>query len=166
MIFLPLKAFKMFPGWSTTKKHYDRIMEINYRRVTGAMEKLDLDNESDNSVLARLVRKCGKDSLVPVIMAMDSLAAGSDTTGNTCAFLLYHLAANPDKQSQLYDELNSLMGSDGRLSAKILPNLPYLRACQMESQRLPDPQRHQGGCERWHGDLQRWRPLRRAGQVP
>ena len=26
-------------------------------------------------------RKCGKDSLVPVIMAMDSLAAGSDTTG-------------------------------------------------------------------------------------
>merc|ERR1712203_1245654 len=48
MIFLPLKAFKMFPGWSTTKKHYDRIMEINYRRVTGAMEKLDLDNESDN----------------------------------------------------------------------------------------------------------------------
>ena len=27
------------------------------------------------------VRKCGKDSLVPVIMAMDSLAAGSDTTG-------------------------------------------------------------------------------------
>ena len=69
------------------------------------------------------VRKCGKDSLVPVIMAMDSLAAGSDTTGiihniyfvwiywtiryiflgNTCAFLLYHLAANPDKQSQLYD---------------------------------------------------------------
>merc|ERR1719220_627592 len=49
MIFLPLKAFKMFPGWSTTKKHYDRIMEINYRRVTGAMEKLDLNNESDNS---------------------------------------------------------------------------------------------------------------------
>ena len=27
------------------------------------------------------VRKCGKESLVPVIMAMDSLAAGSDTTG-------------------------------------------------------------------------------------
>ena len=23
--------------------------------------------------------------------------------GNTCAFLLYHLAANPVKQSQLYD---------------------------------------------------------------
>ena len=31
--------------------------------------------------------------------------------------------------------------------------------------RLPDPQRHQG-CECRHGDLQRWRPLRRAGQVP
>ena len=28
-----LQAFKMFPGWSTTKKHYDRIMEINYRQL-------------------------------------------------------------------------------------------------------------------------------------
>ena len=70
------------------------------------------------------MRKCGKESLVPVIMAMDSLAAGSDTTGveygiisywsksrpigqsfssgNTCAFLLYHLAANPEKQDRLH----------------------------------------------------------------
>ena len=60
---------------------------------------------------------------MPVIMAMDSLAAGSDTTGveygiislcgkvpigqsfssgNTCAFLLYHLAANPEKQDRLH----------------------------------------------------------------
>ena len=31
-IMLSLQAFKMFPGWSTTKKHYDRIMEINYRQ--------------------------------------------------------------------------------------------------------------------------------------
>ena len=87
------------------------------------MAELDLKDESDKSVLARLVRrtawllsgngcslargqswcvlkkfplkkciskvaffclkvrKCGKESLVPVIMAMDSLAAGSDTTG-------------------------------------------------------------------------------------
>jgi len=136
MIFLPLWACKMCPGWSNTKKHYNRMMEINYRRVTGAMAELDLEDESDKSVLARLVRKCGKDSMVPVIMAMDSLAAGSDTTGNTCAFLLYHLAANPEKQNHLYKELKSALGKDGRLTSKILPKLPYLRACQMESQRL------------------------------
>jgi len=136
MIFLPLRAFKMCPGWSTTKKHYDRMMEINYRRVTGAMAELDLEDESNKSVLARLVRKCGKESMVPVIMAMDSLAAGSDTTGNTCAFMLYHLAANPEKQEHLHKELKSAMGDEGRLTSKILSKLPYLRACQMESQRL------------------------------
>ncbi len=30
-----------------------------------------------------MIRKCGRDSKVPVIMAMDALAAGIDTTGNT-----------------------------------------------------------------------------------
>ena len=34
-----------------------------------------------SKVFCLKVRKCGKESLVPVIMAMDSLAAGSDTTG-------------------------------------------------------------------------------------
>ena len=29
---IPFQAFKMFPGWSKTKKHYNRIMEINYRQ--------------------------------------------------------------------------------------------------------------------------------------
>ena len=31
------------------------------------------------------------------------------------------------------------MGSDGRLSAKILPKLPYLRACQVLFISLNDP---------------------------
>jgi hypothetical protein len=30
-----------------------------------------------------MIRKCGRDSKVPVIMAVDALAAGIDTTGNT-----------------------------------------------------------------------------------
>ena len=29
---IPFQAFKMCPGWAKTKKHYDRIMEINYRQ--------------------------------------------------------------------------------------------------------------------------------------
>jgi hypothetical protein len=30
-----------------------------------------------------MIRKCGRDSKVPVIMAVDALGAGIDTTGNT-----------------------------------------------------------------------------------
>jgi hypothetical protein len=32
-----------------------------------------------------MIRKCGKDSKIPLIMAVDALAAGIDTTGNTGA---------------------------------------------------------------------------------
>jgi hypothetical protein len=30
-----------------------------------------------------MVQKCGKDSKIPVIMALDAIGAGIDTTGNT-----------------------------------------------------------------------------------
>jgi hypothetical protein len=30
-----------------------------------------------------MIKKCGKDSKIPVIMALDAIGAGIDTTGNT-----------------------------------------------------------------------------------
>ena len=36
-----------------------------------------------------------------MLMAMDGLGAGIDTTGNTAAMLLYNLAAAPEKQEKL-----------------------------------------------------------------
>lgn len=35
------------------KVHYDRMIEITNRRVTEALEKVDLEDKEDNGVLAR-----------------------------------------------------------------------------------------------------------------
>lgn len=52
-----------------------------FRKVNEAMEKIDVEDNADQSMLTKLVRKCGKDSMIPAVMAVDSLAAGIDTTG-------------------------------------------------------------------------------------
>merc|ERR1712106_382888 len=82
------------------------------------------------------MRKCGKESNVPVVMALDALAGGIDTTGNSCIFLLYHLSRNPEKQEKLYQEINKIIGKEGNLSASSLSKMKYLKACLRESQRM------------------------------
>ena len=45
----------------------------------------------------------------------------------TGAFLLYHLASNPEKQEMLYQELAEVLGPDGRITADNLAQLKYLK---------------------------------------
>ncbi len=52
-----------------------------------------------------MIDRCGADSGIPVVMANDAMFAGIDTTGNTASILLYHLATNPEKQENLYQEI-------------------------------------------------------------
>ena len=63
---------------------------------------------------------------------------GIDTTGNTLGFLLYHLAANPDKQEILRKECLSVGNKEGdkNLKVKDLNELRYLKACIQETFRL------------------------------
>ena len=56
--------------------------------------------------------------------------------GSTAAFLLYHLATNPDKQEKLYQEICQTIGPEGHLTEAAINNMTYMKAVQMESQRL------------------------------
>ena len=66
-----------------------------------------------------MVRKCGKDSLIPAI-----------------TFLLYHLADNPDKQELLYQEICATIGPEVAVPETALAKMKYMKACQTESQRI------------------------------
>ena len=81
-------------------------------------------------------RRCGRDSVIPTVMAIDSLNAGIDTTGTAASFLLYHLATNPDKQEILYQEICQTIGPTGHLTQSDLAKMRYMKAVQMESQRI------------------------------
>merc|ERR1719334_663122 len=87
------------------------------------------------SVLEKLIRRNEGDLDIPVVMAVDAMMAGIDTTGNTAAFLLYHLAINQDKQENLYAEIVKEIGKENVTEAK-LKKMKYLKACQRESQRM------------------------------
>ena len=144
----PTKHYRKFDQASETlyrvsKTYIDeavaRIRAEDGRKQTTTK---DAENPDGSSVLGKLLARCGADSTVPVVMAMDALAAGIDTTGNTAAFLLYHLAANPEKQAILYAEILEQLGPDNvdgqqsTVTEAQLAAMKYLRTVQKESQRI------------------------------
>ena len=102
-------------------KQFEKLSSENYiickKHVDAAIASATPD---DQTLIAKLARKCGKDSPIIVTMGADSLAAGLDTTGSSGAFLLYHLASNLEKQERLYEEICHTIGPTGKLTEAAL----------------------------------------------
>ena len=141
LLFMP-PIWKYFPNLIPSYRRFDKASEtlakLSKECVDTALDQLDLDNDSEQSILAKLARRNGKDSPICHIMAMDALVAGIDTTGNTAILLLYHLATNPAKQETLYKEIVDTIGAgkDDLITESGLNKVRYLKACLQESQRM------------------------------
>jgi len=133
LLFTPLSIAPYLPIYKKFIKLQTEAFDICKKHVDNAIEELE---ETDDTVIAKMVRKCGKDSAIPTIMGIDALQAGIDTTGSTAAFLLYHLASNPEKQEKLYREICDIIGPEGKMTESALAKMKYLKACQTESQRI------------------------------
>ena len=107
--------------------------DISAKHINQAIGTMAEDSET---IIAKLFRNCGRDSPIPFVMAVDMMMAGIDTTGSTATFLLYHLATNPEKQEILYKEICDTIGPEGHLTEAALNKMVYMKAVQMESQRL------------------------------
>ena len=105
----------------------DRILNFYFLRSI---------DEDDNTILSKLVAKCGKDSDLPVILAIEALHAGFETTALAGSFLLYHMARNPEAQEKLYQEICEVIGPNGTLRESDLSRMKYTKACQMEAMRI------------------------------
>ena len=86
-------------------------------------------------MLEKLLERCGDNRDIPTVMALDAMMAGVDTTGASVTFLLYQLAANPEKQELLYEEIREKVGA-GEVTEAALRRMKYLRASSQESLRL------------------------------
>jgi hypothetical protein len=62
--------------------------------------------------------------------------AGMDTTSNALARILYMLAAHPEVQESLRDELKAVNGESGELGYDQLDELPWLESVIRETLRL------------------------------
>jgi len=133
LFFMPLSIAPYLPMYKTYIGFQTEMFDISKKHVDAAIANI---KDTDDTVIAKLVRKCGKDSQIPLIMGIDALQAGIETTGTTAIFLLYHLASNPDKQELLYQEICKVIGPHGEMTESELAKMKYLKACQTESQRI------------------------------
>ena len=99
-------------------------------------QQISLTHEDDKTVLASLIKQCGRDSMVPTVFAMDALQAGSETTGLQSNWLLYLMAKNPEAQEKLYAEICNTIGPQGRLTEAALAKMNYTKACLTEAMRI------------------------------
>ena len=68
--------------------------------------------------------------------AMNLLSAGTDSTANTLAVIVYHLLSNPDKLQKLQAELRGALPPDSLTDFSKIETLPYLSAVIQEGLRL------------------------------
>lgn len=77
------------------------------------------------------------DRNLAIMMSLDMLMAGVDTTSMSSITVMYHLAKNPEKQAKLREEiLAKLPDRDSPMTSQNMANMPYLRACIKEATRL------------------------------
>ena len=120
---------------SPTFNRFDKaaleIMKIATKYVEKAAADLKLNpgKEGEKSVLEKLILSNNGELDIPVVMAIDGMMAGIDTTGNTVSFLLYHLAINPEVQERLYEEIKKEIGQEGPVTEAGLKRMKYLKAC-------------------------------------
>jgi len=133
LFFMPPAIVDYLPSFKKLIKLQEESFDINKKHVDAAIDKI---TDQDDSLLAKLVKKCGKESGIPLIMGIDALQVGIDTTGTSASMLLYHLASNPEKQEKLYQEIIEVIGPNGTMSEEALAKMKYLKACQTESQRI------------------------------
>ena len=95
---IPIWKFFKTKDYIDFDKASEGMYGITDNLIKDSMKKCKEHSDKEKSVLEKLIDKCGEDSDIPIVMAMDALMAGIDTNGNTSAFFFYHLASNPDKQ--------------------------------------------------------------------
>lgn len=120
-------------------KVYDDLTNVVMAKIDDAVAKFAKHptTEGNQSVLEKLL-KINKH--VAMIMSLDMIMAGIDTTSSGSMSILYCLAMNPDKQAKLREELRTILPhKDSRLTADNMRNMPYLRACIKEGLRMFPP---------------------------
>ncbi|XP_019847577.2 probable cytochrome P450 12e1, mitochondrial [Bactrocera dorsalis] len=126
------------PKFYDMMKTLDSMTDICNKYINEALMRIEHDSEGnltselgkEKSVLEKLVRV---DKKFAVVMALDMMIAGIDTTASTLTGILLCIAKNPDKQQKLFEELKQILPEKhSQLTTQNMQNLPYLRACIKE----------------------------------
>lgn len=104
-----------------------------------AQKSLSGQDDSKKSILEEFLarkEKYGLELEDVVSIMTDFLVAGVDTTSNSLYYMLYELGINPNIQERLYNEIDSVIGSDKEVTAEHIEKMKYLKCVFKESMRL------------------------------
>ncbi|PNF42439.1 putative cytochrome P450 301a1, mitochondrial [Cryptotermes secundus] len=136
---IPMWKYVSTPTWRKFLKASDMMTEFCMKHINQAMERLKAmpeDPDRELTVLEKLLIT-DPDPKTAIVMALDMMGAGVDTTSYSTAVAVYYLAQNPEKQQKLFQEiLRYLPDKDQPVTSEILTELKYLKACIKESMRL------------------------------
>ncbi|XP_076361606.1 putative cytochrome P450 12a5, mitochondrial [Tachypleus tridentatus] len=139
--FMPLALWRYFPTrtWKRFVNAQDVFTEISMEYLNKALERIKASAEEDREMtfLETMLLKKQMDFRDVITVVLDMLVAGIDTTSHSMAFILYHLAKNPDVQKRAYQEVKLVLPYTSKsLSVSELNQLHYVKACIKESMRM------------------------------
>lgn len=126
---------KLSPSFQELKKVHDFFFQNAMEYVKHQLVEMENEEDSeDESLMKMLLKSCSpRDACV---VAVDAMAAGIDTTSLSTAYVLRNLAANPDAQKKLQEEVDRVLPNGRPLTIETIDEMSYLKACIKESMRI------------------------------
>lgn len=128
------------PMWRRFVKYQNFFTDMAVKYIDEAIaainttENYEAKPESEKSAFEKLLIT---DRSIAVVMTLDMLAAGIDTTGKITGAILYFLAKNKEAQSTLRSEILELLpNKDSPITKAVLDEAKYLKAVIQEAMRI------------------------------
>jgi cytochrome P450 len=139
-----LQTWRLFPGPRLRKfqRGYNTFKELSSVYITQAIKdiKAKKGEETGDPSLLEMFFDRGCDEATAIVMALDMMFAGIDTSSHLSAYAMYRLARNPEVQERLYQEIKTELPSpDSKLDKKALERMPFLKATVKETLRVNPP---------------------------
>ena len=139
MMSIPLAKALNLKAWKEHVEHWDLLFKITNQYCGPVLERVEKNlkaGKDENGFIATMLKSGVLSSHEIDANLSDLFVAAIDTTSITMQWALRLLASNPEKQQLLYEEISSILPSDGPISQAHLTELRYLKAVFKETLRL------------------------------
>ena len=114
----------------------EKMMKSRFEQLQKLAQEGEVLNEERVSVVEHLLIEEKLTKAQALSQACDLLSTGVDTSSSAAAFLLYHIAKEPELQQALYNEVTSVCGLNGVPDFNDFQRMPLVRNCVKETLRL------------------------------
>ncbi|XP_034483067.1 probable cytochrome P450 12c1, mitochondrial [Drosophila innubila] len=125
------------PTYRRFSRAMDDIFEVCSFYINQALERIEKNPADSAGMMSVLEQLARTDRKFAIVMSIDMLMGGVDTTSSALSGIMLNLAKNPEKQAKLREEIVAkLPHPTDEFTFSDMKALPYLRAFIKESLRV------------------------------